>query len=211
MGITSDLLKVSVRGQLLAQRVEVVQYFVCGGAGLLTASCANVAEAFWNYVKTEWRASHGTADEDRTLSVFVEEVGGSLGFGEYAIPSDEQLGTRVITSLGDLLPPFAAVGARLTIATRVTRPGQKRFWGLFEHDSNNGLLDADVRALVEDLLDKWTLPIGLSTPADVVGLNAYVVRLNRETGAVVTRQAVTGYLVSPYVTTQNSRKYGRGV
>lgn len=211
MGITSDLLKVSVRGRYLGQQVQVIQSFACGGAGLLTASCENVGEAFWNYVKASWRGMHAATVDDLTQSVFVEEVGGSLGFGEYAIPTAEQQGTRDSTGLVHLMPPFVGVGVRLTVATRVTRPGQKRLWGVWEGDNVGGGLGAGLLALTEALMDDWTLPIGLSAPADIVQLNAQVVTYDRVTGAPGARQMVAGYLVNPNLTTQNSRKLGRGI
>lgn len=211
MGITSDLLRISVRGTQLGQQSQVIQSYACGGAGLLTASCENVANAFWQYIKDDWRACHSTTAPDLTQSVLVEEIGGSLGFGEYAIPISEQQGTRVVASEGSSLPPYAAVAARLTVATRVTRPGQKRFWGVTELDNNNGVLQAALLALTDALLSKWTLPIGLSTPADIVQLNAQVVHYDRVTGEPGARQMVAGYIINNNLSTQNSRKIGRGV
>lgn len=211
MAITSDLLRISVRGLYLGQQVQVIQPFICGGAGLLTANCAGVAEAFWEEIKDDWRSCHGNDSNDKTLSVLCEEIGGSLGFGEYPIPPGEQLGTRDTSGLAGLLPPFVAVAVRLTVATRVTRPGQKRFWGVYEADQALGVFAGPLFTAYETLMDTWTLPIGLSAPADIVQLEANVVHFDRVTGEPGARQDVTGYLINQNLSTQNSRKFGRGI
>lgn len=210
MAITSDRIAVSIRGVYLAQRVEVVQWYRPGGAAFVTATAAGVAEAYWNDIKTLWRAAHAVSALDKTFSVFVQEPGSSGAYGEYAVPSGEQEGTRSNTGLTDLLPATNSVGVRLTVATRTTRPGQKRFWGVWIADNNTGVLGAALAGLVDALAVKFDSIITLGAPVATGVLQPIVVRIDRDTGLPTADQDVIGHVVNPYITTQNSRKVGHG-
>src|SRR5947208_2564809 len=123
MGITSGLIRVTIRFMHLAQQCEYVGYYFLGGAAWLTANRPDGAEAYWNNIKDRWRALYPASTPTLTSSVLFEELGGSLSFGEFAVPSDEQHGTRSLDGFGNYMPAYTAVGIRLSVASRTTRPG----------------------------------------------------------------------------------------
>ena len=210
MPVTAQDVKISIRGQLSGQRVQVVQWYRPVGAAFLTATLLGVAEAYWADIKTAWRACHGATTNDVTTSILISEPGVGGGYAEYAIPVGEQQGTRSAPTQSNFMPPFAAGGVRLTVGTRTTRPGQKRFWGLYEEDNSNGDLGSAYAALLATLAAKFSSQITLGAPVATGNLIPEICRLDGVPEVVTARQDVTGFLVSPYVTTQNSRKYGRG-
>lgn len=210
MAITADKLKFAIRGVFLGQQVEVVQWYRPTGAAFLTADAASVAEAYWNDIKTLWRACHISGAFDHTTSIFVSEPGDSGAYGEFAVPTLEQPGTRDETGLGDFLPPTNSVAMRQTVATRATRPGQKRFWGLLEGDNVNGVLQAGMAALVEALSVKFDSTITLGSPVATGVLDPIIVSIDRATGDITASQLVIGHVLNPNVSTQNSRKFGHG-
>lgn len=210
MAITASHLKIAIRGSFLGQQVEVVQWYRPTGAAFLTATPENVGEAFWNDIKTVWRDYMWSSGENLTQSVFVAEPGASGAYGEYAVPTAEQQGIRTYASAGNFMPPFIAAGVRLTVGTRVTKPGQKRFWAVVEGDSDAGALQANILAALNALAPKFAGTITLGAPVATGTLTAEVVRINRATGAITASQDVTGYVINPTATSQNSRKFGRG-
>lgn len=210
MPIITSTLKVAIRGLLLGNQVEVVQWYAPAGAAFLTANAQAVGEAYWNDIKTAWRASHYAGTLDFTQSIFVSEPGVSGAYGEYAIPDDEQVGTRTGVGAGDLLPPYCAAAMRLTVSSRVTRPGQKRFWGLAEGDNVSGQLQAAGIALWEALAPKFDSVITLGAPVATGTLAPIIVRIDRVTGDITASQNVDGHILNHNLSTQNSRKFGRG-
>lgn len=210
MPVTAADLKIVLRGSFLGQEVEVVQWYRPLGAAFLTATPEGVGEAYWNDIKTAWRACHVASSEDTTTSIFVSEPGAGGAYGEYAVPAGEQSGTRSATGLGDFMPPYVTVAMRQTVATRTTRPGQKRFWGALEGDNTNGALQAALKALVETLAAKFDSTITLGSPVATGTLDPEIVRLAGVPATVTARQDVAGHLVAAQLSTQNSRKKGRG-
>jgi len=210
MPITASDLKIVIRGVYLGQQVEVVQWYRPTGAAFLTADPAGVGEAYWNDIKTAWRACHGATATDKTTSIFVSEPGPSGAYGEFAIPTAEQEGTRSISGLGEFLPPYVGVGVRLTVSTRTTRPGQKRFWGVLEGDNSDGELESALAALVDTLAAKFSSMVTLGSPVATGTLDPEIVHLAGVPAAVTAHQDVAGYIINNNLTTQNSRKFGRG-
>lgn len=211
MAITAVDLKIVIRGVLNSQQVEVVQWYRPEGAAFLTADPAGVGEAYWNDIKTLWRSCHRAASNDVTTSILVSEPGASGAYGEFAIPVGEQQGTRAAPTQSEYLPPYCAAAVRLTVATRATRPGQKRFWGLLEEDNSNGALGSAMAALVASLAPKFSSVLTLGAPVATGNLFPEIVHLEGSPEVVTARQDVAGFIVAPNVSTQNSRKIGRGV
>lgn len=176
-----------------------------------TPTAADYATAWWNHVKTAYRALAATGNGAVFRSVKVLELGNRTGeYGEYAIPSGEQTGTRTNPSDADADAPFVAAGVRLTVAARYTRPGQKRFPFLMQQDTANGVVGAAYSALLVTLMNVMVANITLGAPAAGVVLVPNVVGLNPD-GTIRASQLVTGYAINPYTTSQVSRKFGRGV
>lgn len=171
-----------------------------------------IAEAWWNHVKTTYRGLF-TNDQVHAYSfVRIRELNNPVGaLAEYSIPFAEQAGDRAAGGATDQMPPFASAGVRLVVGTRATRPGQKRLPGVTERDQASGFLVNTGFYLdsVSDLMDVMVAPMILGAPAALVELIPIVTRKDA-TGAVTAHQPVTGYLINDHVTTQNSRKIGRG-
>jgi hypothetical protein len=173
-------------------------------------SAINAAEAWWNHVKTDYRALIVSGGGRNFNSVTVRELNNPTGdLAEFSIPSAEEGGTRSAGSLGAFLASFNAVGVRLTVGSRATRSGQKRIVGLTEGDVQGNDVSSGFIPLVENLMDTMTTHMILGAPSALVELSPIVCRKDI-TGAVTASQPVTGYVVNPFLTTQNTRKFGRG-
>lgn len=176
-----------------------------------TKSAVEIAEAWWSHVKTTYRALAVAGGGRQFDKVMVRELNNPTGeLAEFSVPSGEQDGTRSAGSLGPYLPTANAVGVRLTVGTRATRPGQKRIPFLTEGDVVGNPIEATFVGLTEALMAVMTGTITLGIPAEFVVLDPIITRKDA-TGAVTAHQPVTGFIVNPYVSSQVSRKYGRGV
>jgi hypothetical protein len=211
MPITASLLKITLRYAWLGQQMQTARYFEPVGAAFLTATPAAVGEAFWNDVKTAWRGVAPAAQGNIFQSVVVEEIGGGLEFGEFPVPVAEQQGTRSSTGLGEPLPSFLAVGMRFTVSSRVTRPGQMRIPWLWEADVNGNQVQAALLTLCNALGTKLSSTITLGAPVATGTLRQTIVRFTATVPPVVeAQQMVNGYVTNGFVTSQISRKVGRG-
>lgn len=210
MAITAGVVRITLIGTVAGQVWNSVQYFSPGGAAWLTADAAAGAQAWWDNVKTVWRALVPAASTFTFTSVRFEEIGAGLAFGEYAIPVGESLGTRVGTTT-DFLPPFVAAGIRLTVGSRVTRPGQKRIPGALEEDTNGVTWTAAQVTRLNALADAYDTNLTLGAPVALGTLTPLVVRLAPDGLSVVASQSVIGHLVNSNVSSQVSRKIGHGI
>ena len=205
-----SILQFSLSGIIYGQRVMNVWHFaIANQQG--TPSIVNYAEAWWNHVKDEYRAIPAAQYDTAFLNIHAVEADNLTGeAGDFPIPTGERAGTRSNQST-TFQPAFLAAGAKLNVATRATRSGQKRFYGLVEADVTDGILQSSIVTAMNDLLGIMTSTLSLGAPALGGGLRAVVARKDAVTGVVTATQNVTGYTISPNVTTQNTRKVGRGV
>lgn len=159
-----DILKFVVwQGAPTNPTLNVFHYRVID-AGAPTTTYAEVAQAFWDYIKTEWRATFPLDIGPWFRRVVVENVTNGLDFGEYTIPTSEDDGTR--TTSGDYLGDWLAVAMRLNVGTHLTRPGQKRFGGLYEGDQASGFITSTLRGLYETFGGKLDENIGFGLLTD---------------------------------------------
>lgn len=210
MAITlGSLVEILMVGNIPSGQVmNAWQYSVDGSAFLVEP--VQIAEAWWNHVKATYRAIPVVGYTEAFLTVLLRELNNPAGdYAEYAVPIGERAGTRSATAQGSFLQPYAAVGARLTVGTRITRPGQKRFWGFEEGDQQNGVVEATPLAAVNAHMAVMTEPMILGAPAATIVLNPIVTKRDAQ-GEVTANQPVLGWVTNGYMTTQNSRKYGRG-
>jgi len=207
---TNSLIQVSVAMDTLGSKVmNVWDFQVVVAPGTITA--AQYGEAFWNHVKTNYRALAPIYLGGVFKSIKVLELDNPAGdYGEYAVPTAEQVGTRTNPSTGEMMPGFVAAGARITVPTRVTRPGQKRFPFVAEADANDALLIGGYKTALTNLMDLMTGGLILGAPAATATLALIVVGRNAD-GSVRDYQISNGYLLNDYVTSQVSRKRGRGI
>jgi len=210
MPFTSDLINITLRYTFLGQKCQTAQAYSPAGAVFATVNATQVGEAWWNDVKEAWRGLFVNVVGALSLdSVLVEEIGGSLSFGEYAIPVDESTGTRDPGDATAYLPSYVAVGCRLTVPTRATRPGQKRFPGLLDTDVFENVVQATFLGLCEGLALKYDSVITLGAPVALGTLAPRVVHYSAP-GVVGASQDVDGHVINGYVTSQVSRRFGHG-
>lgn len=211
MAITGDALLINLRYTFLGQKCQTGQFYTPGGAAFITANADGVGEAWWNNVKDVWRAMVWNNVALFSFdSVLVEEFDGSGGLGEFAIPAEERAGTRSIeVGTGDYLPSYCAVGVRLTVPTRATRPGQKRIPGLLEVDVSQNIVGAEFIGLVEDLIEKYDTTITLGAPVALGTLTPKIVHRDAA-GTITAQQDVAGHVINSFVTSQVSRRRGHG-
>lgn len=176
-----------------------------------TPSASHYGEAWWNHVKVAYRSIAALGWGASFKSVRVLELGSSVGeYGEFSIPAGEQTGTRANPVDADVTPVFLAAGVRLTVPTRVTRPGQKRLPFLTQADQASQDISVAFKALVATMMDTMTANMTLGAPAAGVVLVPSVVGLNSD-GTIRASQVVSGYVVADKVTSQLSRKAGSGI
>lgn len=211
MGFSAAYLVVNVRYTLLGQQCQTGLAHAIEGIVFTTATAAEVAEAYWNDVKDQWRAiAPDSLDIVRFTSVQVREVGGDLSLGEYAIPSGEQAGTRDAGTTDTMMPSYVAVGCRLTVGSSITRPGQKRIPFLVEGDVASNSVDPAFLTLCEDLCEAWSTPRNLGAPVALGVLEPAVLTFGVDQNTVAAAQLVVGYVLNPFITSQVSRRYGHG-
>jgi hypothetical protein len=207
---TGSLIEVSVN-MLYNESVSmnVWQYEVQAMLG--TPSAAEVGAAWWDVVKATYRALPTVASGNVFRSVIVRDLSDPTGvYGEFSVPSGEQAGTRVLSGeAGQPTPTFVAGGVRLTVGTRLTRPGQKRIPFVYEIDSEGNFLSAAWVALARSLFDVMTNDLTLGSPA--LGTILQPIVCSKALGAVTDWQSVVGYVINPNITSQVSRKFGRGI
>lgn len=176
----------------------------------VTVTAVQLAEGWWNHVKATYRALQIVSQPDTFISVRVRELNDPAGdYAEFDVPTAEKLGTRANPAQQELLPSFNAAGVRLVVGTRTTRPGQKRFPFLTESDNNGGVLQAAYKALLTSHMNIMSVPMVLGAPAALTDLYPIVTKKD-QFGVVSAYQFVTGYIINNNVTSQNSRKIGRG-
>lgn len=212
MAITEgNLIEVVVKQTAFQQQIlNTWTYEVTGTFTGISAGA--VANAYWQAVKATYRGIIADAYNPYFSAVSVRVLDDPLGdYGEYSVPTGERAGTRA-GGTGDLAPVFLATGVRLTVDTRVTKPGQKRFGGLMEADIANGVIASPVITAIDALMSVAAVgTLTLGSPALGMDLLPVVVRKDPNTGLPTASQEITGYLVNIQVTSQNTRKIGRGV
>ena len=187
MGFTEgDLAEISIVAQNSGVTyMNVWQYQISGTFSGVDA--AAVGEAWWNHVKDDYRGVVASTYGAWFREVLVRELNDPIGeYGTFVIPSGEAEGTRNPGSETGLLQPYAALGMKLAVGTRVTRPGSKRLGGLVELDNNAGYANGPVYAAAEALGATMAEDMLLGIPALGMVLDPIVCRKDA-TGAVVAR------------------------
>lgn len=188
---------------------NVWQYNVKTLTTVPTASA--LAEAWWNHVKATYRALPTVGYGPVFQSVYLTQLGSPTGdYAEYSVPVGERAGTRSDTAANAYASTFTAVGVRLAVGSRVTRPGQKRFGFITESDLNGNQVETAYLNLIASHMNVMSAEMVLGAPALGTVLEPYVVRKGADS-AVLASQKVTGYQINSFVTSQVSRKQGRGI
>jgi hypothetical protein len=201
MAITAAHIKVVFRYVYMGQNCANIQYYATNGAAFLTASMEGVLEALWNDVKGSLRA---LTPDSQSLAEW-----GGLAFAEYAVSGAERLGTRASGATSEWMPSFVAGGFRQTVGTRLTRPGQKRFPFVRENDVDQNNMAASYLTPLEQVAIHFTDDIVLGAPV-ATGVLTPVVGGTVVAGVPTVFQDIIGYVLDNHVTSQVSRKLGRG-
>lgn len=208
--VDSDI-EITLRQSWYGQQINNVwHYNIMGAPGGVGVSAAELAQAWWNHVKSAYRAICPSDQGNCFNTVLLRVVNNPAGdYGEYSIPVGEQAGTRTPGTQNQGQPPFNAASVRLVVGTRVTRPGQKRFAFLNEGDNNNGGLQSSYTTPLTALMTVMVAQMTLGAPAALFVLRPEVFRLT-STDLLLASQPITGYVINPNISSQVSRKYGRG-
>lgn len=208
--VPGQFLEIQFRYTYLGQRLLTRQYYQMGGAAFLTASPAQVAEAYWNDVKALWRSLFSTASTVATQdALFVREVGNGEQYAEYPIPSGERVGTRAAGDDGEWVAGFMAAGVKLVVGSSVTRPGQKRLSSMREGDITGNSLTGTHQTLVDNVAVIFSVMRNLGAPV-ATGVLTPVVGGTVVDGDPTVWNQVTGHVVNQFITSQVSRKIGHG-
>lgn len=210
MAIIGEHIRITYRYEWQGQQCQNTQYWTPGGAAFLTADMIQVLEAYWGEIQpllAPLMPSNGALG--RFVSLLGEEIGTGNQFAEFPIPPAEQVGTRSGLTDDNIPASFNAWGFRQTVGTRTTRPGQKRFPWFAETDIEGNELEADFFALAEPLAEHFSEIVTLDVPV-LTGVLTPVVGGTVVGGEPTVWQDITGYVLNPDVTSQVSRKKGRG-
>lgn len=205
-----SLIEVQIGGTMFNQRwMNNWTFRVVGEIG--SPSAANIGEAIWNGIKVNYRALVANVYGSAFEFVKVREMDSATGeYGEFAILTAERGGTGG-TSAVSYEATFVAAGIRLTVGSRVTRPGQKRIPGARAEDSNSSMwMPAYITKLNTFANDVVSLGV-LGTPAVGTEVRLVVVKTDPVSGLPLAHQDVIGFLVNPAQTSQVSRKLGVGI
>ena len=211
MAIIGEHIRITYRYTWQGQQCQNTQYWTPIGAAFLTADMIDVLEAYWNDLQpTLEPLMPSSSAVGSFLSLLGEEIGTGNQFAEFAVPVLDQQGSRSGLTDADIPSSFTAFGFRQTVGTRATRPGQKRFPWMAENDIDGNELDSSFITLIEPLAEHFTTPRVLGAPVATGAL--YPVVGGTEVGGEPTVwQDITGFVINPDVTSQVSRKKGRGI
>lgn len=202
-------IEISLRQQMYNQQViNTFHYNV--RIWPVTVQAVDAAEAWWNDIKATYRAVIAVGFGDAAISVRLRELNNPTGdYAEYDIPAGERVGTRANPAQAEGLPAFCAAATRLVVGSRATRPGQKRMAFLMEGDNSSGTLQASYKTPLQTFMAHMAFGMVLGAPAALVDLQSIVVKKDTA-GNVIAWQPITGYIVNNSISTQNTRKIGRG-
>lgn len=204
-----SFIEISLAMTWMSQQMYLVYQYQVGTLPL-TVNAVQLAEGWWNNVKTVHRALAPSGAPATFRRAIIRELNAPTGdYATFDINPVDQVGTRTGAS-GDKLPAFNAYGVQLVVGTRATRPGQKRVPFGYEGDQVDGVWSATFNTLILTWANLMTAPMTLGAPAATATIQPIIVRRDAS-GFVTAHQPITGWLANPNVTTQNSRKPGRGI
>jgi hypothetical protein len=203
--LTGDIVRIAIEQTYVAQQgLNVYFYQLVVDDSAMDA--LDIIRAFNLEMTTKLRV---LLRSDVTIGrIRLDNISNGLDFGEVFL---NQAGTN--PGAGNM-PPFVAAQVKLVTATKETRAGYKRYWGLSEGDvagesvggswtAGAGTSFVAEHAVTQNIVDDDASAMGTMTPV-VVG--------RFPTGAYdLTRvQPITNATLFPLVTTQVSRRRGHG-
>lgn len=199
-----SILRVTLKGTVqLQEMVNVFHYFAQISTGAVEDTLAQFATAFQSDVVVPIAGIIN--NQSQFTYVKIEGVEGNNETYETAFAPI--VGTRT----GEAMPPFVAWEYQLLRATSATRHGWKRFGGIAEPDHSNGVPNPTFQATLDALaatlyagFDTGTVPFTkLYSPI----LASYIVNGMPRVTPVFNS---VNNIIYKRVTSQNTRKFGRG-
>lgn len=203
MSTTGDILEIVDR-QTTNPDTALNVYHYRLDSGILTIDPSTIAEFWWNDCNGVIRDLQ--SELLLHIRVTCRNLDNSADYGEYLIPLDEQAGTNPTS---DVQARQAAVGVTFRGATPTTRPGSKRICGIPEAQSGEwGELVPAYLSLVDLYASHMASQLNSLTPAFV--LTPVIVGLPNDDRPTRVENEIVAYSINPYITSQNTRKIGRG-
>ena len=200
---TGDILEIVDR-QTTNPDVALNVYHYRLESGILVIDAADIAEFWWNDCNIVIRELQ-TSSIDH-IRVTCRNIDNSAQYGEYLVPPAEQGGTY---GTGDTQARQAAAGIAFRPVTPDVRAGQKRIAGVPEAGSGQwGLWDSVYLGRMTDYADHLSSQLNSLAPAFV--LVPVIVGLPNDDRPTRVEVEIAGHVLNPYVTSQNTRKIGRG-
>lgn len=200
------LVRFSVNQTFQGQAVRNVFWYRAED-GVADDALLGIAQTFWEKVRTPWRAFAPNLSNLTFDAVEARAFDGDLDYAVYVIPVAEQVGTRSVGG-SQFMPTFCAANITLNPANRQVRPGSKRIAGLVEVDNDANMLTTVSAGLLQTLANSFvgTIVSGgfIDTLTAVIHSPPTPDRPTRLLVPIVSASATRG------ITTQNSRKIGRG-
>jgi len=205
-----EVVRITDRQTLFGQEVLNVYWYQLA-TDFIGATALEIAENWWGELGTHIRAVQHTACNH--ISVTVESIDGSMDFATYTIPGGGENGA---IGTGDCMPPFTTFSITLVPENRSVRPGGKRIAGVPEGVvATGGVVDSGVMADLITLADWMATQLNFLLETDayipvIVGFPHPASPTGRPARLDRVEVRIASASVSPYVSTQNTRKYGRG-
>lgn len=199
----NDIVQVTMTGISLNETTRnVFHYRVTDANGSTTAQ--NLLEAFQNAVVAPLMNILSVDTEVRLLE--IDNLTDGLSFGELPLFSVEG------NVAGSVMPSYVVVGYKLLRSSKITRNGFKRFSGVVEADVTGNLMTSTFvnSAANQAVID--ALGSEIVTGQAGVAASMFPVILGRRPGQTppFVTQDVAGVELQRNITSQNSRKPGRG-
>lgn len=211
---SDDIIRLTLRQQYDSQEcLNVFFYSWENGTG---ATPTQLCESWWENFKAVWRPVVPPAVTFD--AILLEDLDGDRDYVEYAIPTADRSGTAA-PGTNALMPSFVAYGLKILPEGRLVRPGSKRIVGVNENASNDyGVVTPTLVEQLQDIADliPTTVEVGLG---GILGfMHPVLVGFPHDESPVQHRPArtervavpIASCVVNPVLTTQNTRKRGRG-
>lgn len=199
-----DIIRITMKGTYLTQQVVNVYFFLIDS---ITAPDVSLFDVLDDFVTDFDDSVMGTLSSELTYSsVIVDNLTDGVSFDEYSF-------SIAGVQPGEPLASFYALGVKLSRSTKATRNGAKRYAGLPEN-----LVDGNQHSVAAgDITDIQSFLGTPRTYADYDGAGSTIVLRPVIVGRTLNVDGVyeldlskinqiSGAIVNPNVTTQNSRK-----
>lgn len=208
--VVGNIYLIRLNGFVAPSNVANVFHYRVASGNAPGTTVADIASAWWNVVRTNYRNFTVQSYTTAFLTVDVEDVLSKTGlYGTWPIPVADQAGNRpVVPSTGEgFVAAFVAAGIRLNVENRLTRPGQKRVWGLSENDLNGNSLIPGALGNLQNLAASFVSNVTVNASGGGTLVLEPVVRGTPKPGTTVSPvNRVVSASVQSSVRTQVSRR-----